>query len=291
MPRRSHDFRMFSVLSIAVSVLAFLGCLALARVSSAEVVSLRRADGNVFSARLAGDWSRCGPTLILSHGLGGDERSLKWMDRAATGAGYRLLAIEHRESGPRQLFGLGRRENPEKEVLRSPEVWKGRAADLAAAVAFARQDGCQPRPLVLGGHSMGAALTMFEAGARGRAPYVGQGRFDAYIAVSPQGLGWAFASRTAWSDVSSPVLMITGTMDETFGEPWQTRLTAFAGLPSGKKRLAIIPKATHLNLGGLGNRKAQGLAAEVSREFLSQIAGTWGRSRLDGKGGLEIREK
>jgi pimeloyl-ACP methyl ester carboxylesterase len=138
---------------------------------------------------------------------------------------------------------------------------------------------------------MGAALTMFEAGARGRAPYDGRRRFDAYIGVSPQGLGWAYDSRAAWSGVSAPVLMITGTRDETFGEPWQTRLTAFRGLPPGQKRLAVIPEATHLNLGGRGNRKAQRLAAEVVQEFLAQIAGGWGRSRLDGRGGMEVRDK
>jgi pimeloyl-ACP methyl ester carboxylesterase len=144
---------------------------------------------------------------------------------------------------------------------------------------------------VLGGHSMGAALTMFEAGAKGRAPYDGQNRFDAYIAVSPQGLGWAYDSRSAWAAVAGPVLMITGTKDETFGEDWQTRLVAFRGLPAGQKRLAIVTGATHLNLGGRGNRKVQGLAAEVAAEFLRQIATGWEASRLDGKDSMQIREK
>jgi pimeloyl-ACP methyl ester carboxylesterase len=268
-----------------------VACLALAGTALAETVTLRRGDGNSFAARLAGDWSRCGPTLILSHGLGGDERALGWMDSAAAASGFRLLVMEHRESGPRQLLGFGRRDDPEAEVLLSSSVWDGRAADLATAIGFARQDGCRPRPFVLGGHSMGAALTMFEAGARGRAPYRGQDRFDAYIAVSPQGLGWAYGSRNAWSGVSAPVLMITGTSDETFGEPWTTRLTAFRGLPPGKKRLAVIPRATHLNLGGIGNRKARSLAADVAEEFLRQIAGTWGPSQLDGAGGMEVRDK
>jgi pimeloyl-ACP methyl ester carboxylesterase len=274
-----------------VGILALTLGLALAQGTTAETVTLRRADGNTFAARLAGDWSRCGPTLILSHGLGGDERALGWMDGAATGAGFRLLVMEHRESGPRQLFGLGRRADPEAEVLLSSKVWDGRAADLATAVAFARQDGCRPRPFVLGGHSMGAALTLFEAGAKGRAPYEGRDRFDAYIAVSPQGLGWAYESRSAWSGVAAPVLMITGTRDETFGETWRTRLTAFRGLPPGKKRLAVIPGATHLNLGGIGNRKVQRLAADVAEEFLRQIAGTWDQSQLDGKGGVEVSDK
>jgi predicted dienelactone hydrolase len=257
----------------------------------AETITITRSDGATFAARLSGDWSRCGATLILSHGLGGDERALGWMDDAASQAGYRMLVMEHRESGPQQLLGFKRRADPETTILRGPKVWNGRAADLAAALGYATAGGCDPNPLVLGGHSMGAALTMFEAGARGLAPYEGQDRFDAYLAVSPQGLGWAFDSRSAWSGVQDPVLMITGTQDESFDQGWRSRLTAFRGLPAGQKRLAIVPGATHLNLGGRGNRTAQGLAADVAAEFLRQIATDWGPSSLDGKGGLQVQEK
>jgi pimeloyl-ACP methyl ester carboxylesterase len=278
-------FRRFPKLAAFGLMLAFAQGLA------AETVTLTRADGNSLAARLAGDWSRCRPTLILSPGLGGDERSLGWADRAAVGAGYRLLVMEHRESGPSQLFGIRRRADPEAEVLRSPTVWAGRAADLDAAIAYARQDGCRPQPFLLGGHSMGAALTMVEAGAEGRIPYEGGDRFDAYIAISPQGPGWAFASASAWSGVSAPVLMLTGTRDDMLGAPWEDRLIAFQGLPPGQKRLAIIPEATHLNLGGVGNRKVQGLAADVVQEFLLHVIGPWGPSPLDGSGGLEVRDK
>jgi predicted dienelactone hydrolase len=257
----------------------------------AETITLTRSDGATFAARLSGDWSRCGATLILSHGLGGDERALGWMDDAASQAGYRMLVMEHRESGPRQLFGFNRHDDPETAVLRSPTVWEGRARDLTAALAFATADGCDPDPLVLGGHSMGAALTMFEAGARGRAPYEGQDRFDAYLAVSPQGLGWAFDSRSAWSGVQDPVLMITGTQDESYDQDPRSRLTAFRGLPAGQKRLAVIPGATHLNLGGLGNRTAQRLAGDVAAEYLRHIATGWGPSSLDGTGGMEVRDR
>lgn len=267
--------------------LTLLLCLAVP--AAAETVTLTRSDGARFAARLAGDWGAgCPPTVILSHGFGGDERALGWMDGAAAAAGFRLLVMEHRESGPRALVGVRRRGI--ETALTDAALWAGRAADLDAALAFASRD-CRPRPLILGGHSMGAALTMFEAGARGTVPWPGQDRFDGYIAVSPQGPSWAFARRTAWAGVARPVLMLTGTEDDgPDGTPWRNRLIAFDGLPAGKKRLAVIDGANHFNLGGLGNRPAQRLAAAAATEFLRQMRDGWAPSALR-RPGLEIREK
>lgn len=260
-----------------------------ATLALAETATLRRADGAGVTVRLSGDWSGgCPPTVILSHGLGGDEQALGWMDGAAAAAGYRVLVMAHAESGPpllRRAFREG------AGVLRDPGPWQARAADLDAAIAFATRD-CRPRVLVLGGHSMGAGQTMFEAGARGRPPYPGTDRFDAYIAVSPQGLGWAFASRNAWRGVSKPVLMLTGTRDDGFaGETWEDRLVAFRGLPPGQKRLAVIAGATHFHLGGRGNRAAQAQMAAVAAEFLRHLEGGWAPSTLGDSRGIRITEK
>jgi alpha-beta hydrolase superfamily lysophospholipase len=274
-------------------ILGLLGLLSLLPVgrAAAEVVTLTRADGASFAARLSGDWGRgCPPTLILSHGLGGDERALPWADAAAAAAGFRVLVMEHRESGP-QVFRSLRAQGGADGVLVSPEVWEGRAGDLAAAVAFASRD-CRPRPLVLGGHSMGAALTMAEAGARARFPYRGQDRFDAYVAVSPQGRSWAFGGAAPWAGVDKPVLMLTGTRDDGFdGTDWTARLAAFEGLPPGRKRLAVIAGANHFNLGGLGNRGAQRLAGQVTAEFLRMLQLGWTPTALGAASGLTIREK
>jgi predicted dienelactone hydrolase len=258
--------------------------------AGADTARLTRADGDAVEVRLAGDWGPgCPPTLILSHGLGGDNSALGWMDAPAVAAGYRVMVMEHAESGRgalRRTFRQGA-----DAVLRDPALWQARAADLAAALARATRD-CRPRPLVLGGHSMGAAMTMVEAGARSSVPYPGQNRFDAYIAVSPQGQpGWAFAGPGAWRGVTRPVLMLTGTRDDGFdGTGWQTRLTAFDGLPPGRKRLAVIDGASHFNLGGLGNRAAQRLAAAAAGEYLRQLRHGWAPSAL-ARPGLAIREK
>lgn len=274
------------MLRLALALLALAG---LFQPAAAETVTLMRADGGALKLRLAGDWGPgCPPTVILSHGFGGDERALPWMDGAAEAAGYRLLVMEHRESGPRALIAVRRRGT--EAALTDPAIWTGRALDLDAALAFASRD-CRPEPLVLGGHSMGAALTMFEAGAEGRTPYRGRDRFDAYLAVSPQGPSWAFANARAWAGVGKPVLMLTGTRDAgPDGTPWENRLIAFDGLPDGRKRLAVIEGANHFNLGGLGNRPAQALAAAVAAEFLTQLRTGWLPSAL-AREGLDLREK
>ncbi|MFN4059095.1 MAG: alpha/beta hydrolase [Roseinatronobacter sp.] len=181
----------------ALRVLMVLVLLALALPGSAPSITLPRADGAALTARLSGDWARCGPTLILSHGLGGDERALGWLSDAAVQAGYRVFTRAHPESGPRALIRAGL--HGAEAVLTDPALWQARARDLDAALDHARRAGCRPIPLVLGGHSMGAAQVMVEAGAQGRFPYPAANLFDAFIAVSPQGPGiWAFAGRDAW---------------------------------------------------------------------------------------------
>jgi alpha-beta hydrolase superfamily lysophospholipase len=255
------------------------------------LAALPRADGASVTVRLAGNWSggNCPPTLILSHGLGGNQTALDYVVKAGLAEGYRVLAMAHAESGPRALFRVMATADKEAMLL-SPDIWRGRALDLDAALARATQT-CRPARLVLGGHSMGAALVMLEAGAVGRPPYTGRRRFDAYIAVSPQGIGWAFADARAWRTVTSPVLMLTGTRDSGLDGDWRTRLAAFAGLPPGMKRLAIIEGATHLALGGRGSDASHTTAGRVAAEFLRDIRTGWGRSRLAADPGLEIREK
>lgn len=271
---------------LAALVVAMCLC---ARLGGAETTPLERDDGTQIPVRLAGDWTQdCPPTVILSHGLGGDADALRWVDGAATAAGYRMLVMGHAESGPALL----------REVLRQgaarlldPAPWRAREADLKAALAYATRL-CRPKVLVLGGHSMGAAQTMFEAGAIGLTPYRGQDQFDAYIAVSPQGVSWAFASPDAWRKVEKPVLMLTGTRDHGFGgDTWEGRLVAFQGLPPGKKRLAVVEGANHLNLGGFGNRRAQAKLAAVTEEFLRQLLDGWAPTALGAEPGLAIQEK
>ena len=110
---------------------------------------------------------------------------------------------------------------------------------------------------------------------------MGSNRFDAYIALSPQGEGTAFGP-SAWSGVTKPVLMVTGTNDRVFDSDYTARLTAFAGLPTGRKRLAIIPGAGHLQIGGIGSAAVSAIVQALALEFAGQASGSWGPSRVTG---------
>lgn len=264
----------------------------LAAPAAAETATLPRADGAAMPVRLAGDWTApgCPPTLILSHGLGGTAQSLNWMLAPATAAGFRVLVMTHRQSGPAALARVARAPDP-FAALADPAMWAGRAADLDAAIAHATRT-CRPRPFVLGGHSMGAALAVVEAGGASPLPYAGRRRFDATIALSPQGIGWAFARPDAWAGVAGPVLMITGTRDSVGAEHWSGRLAAFAGLPPGQKRLAVLDGVGHIALATRWMTAAQQATAQaVVAEFLGHLRTGWQPWALAATPGLTLTEK
>jgi pimeloyl-ACP methyl ester carboxylesterase len=274
---------------------AVLGAVLLAALSSgalSQATTLQRADGAAIPIRLSGDWSdrACPPTMLVSHGFGGDESGLSHVEAAGREAGYRVLTMGHAESGPAsvQRFFAGGRD---PLFLASPEIWRGRAADLDAALAYATR-ACRPTRLVLAGYSMGAALSVAEAGGRPRFDWPHRGRFDAYVAVSQQGVGWAFTSPGAWWGITAPVLMVTGTQDAGLDGEWQRRLAAFEGLPPGQKRLAVIDGANHLNLGGMGSAQVERQVAELVREFLALVKkGRWAQSALAGSGAVKVTDK
>ena len=82
---------------------------------------------------------------------------------------------------------------------------------------------------------------------------IGKDRFDYYIALSPQGEGQLFP-RNAWQNIRKPMLIITGTRDDTLdGLPYTKRLEGFSYMKEGtQKWCAVIDGASHKNLGGKG---------------------------------------
>lgn len=280
---------MFRALFVSITLL----CLGHSAYAQDRIeTELSRADGAKIPALLSSNWYQadCAPTLILSHGMGGSKDGLEYVAEAAQNSGYRVINVSHLESGPATLRETFRAEDKSK-ILLDQKVWHGRSQDLNSAVKFSTEDNCQPEPFILGGHSLGAALTMMEAGANGNAPYKGKDRFDGYIALSPQGVGWAFSNLNAWQDVKKPSLMVTGTKDNGVDGDYLKRLEAWDGLPNGKKRLAIVNRATHFALGGRGGPIIKSRTKNVIEEFLLQIKSGWNKSKLFDTRGIEIREK
>lgn len=236
--------------------------------------SLSRSDGVETPVLIYGAAaSACARTAILSHGLGGDENGLKPLAQAMAASGWRVIVMGHRESGREALraafsetFSI---KGAFEQVVTDAKAYRGRLLDLDAAYAQATRT-CRPVQLILGGHSMGAATTLLEAGSVSRHGRFGRDRFDAYVALSPQGVGKLYAPG-AWNAIAKPVLMITGTRDDGRDGDWRTRLSAFEQLPAGTKRLAVIPDATHMNLGGYGSQQVNRSINALTLEFLRDV--------------------
>ncbi|MDX1974834.1 MAG: hypothetical protein SFT92_04075 [Rickettsiales bacterium] len=64
-------------------IVVFVLPLNLSYAADTSEVMLQRQDGNKTPVRLYGDWSSCLPTIILSHGMGGDDSGLAYIGNAA----------------------------------------------------------------------------------------------------------------------------------------------------------------------------------------------------------------
>jgi dienelactone hydrolase len=252
----------------------------------AQTITLRRADGAAMPLRIypARGAAACAPAMVISHGFGGSETTLSGLARTMAARGWRVLVMGHAESGRDQLraaFQNGNGLAGVDAIARARPLHVARFADLDAVYGEATR-ACRPPMLILAGHSMGAQTVMMEAGAVPLIGRMGQNRFDAYIALSPHGIGTAFGSG-AWSDVSKPVLMITGTNDRIADGDYTARLSAFQGLSPGRKRLAVIPGAGHLQLGGIGSASVISSVNALAAEFAEQLArGRWATSSVPG---------
>ncbi len=143
--------------------------------------------------------------------------------------------------------------------------------DIAAAKQWAATK-CHATESILIGHSMGAATTMMEAGARNSLGMKGTDAFDAYIVLSPQGTGSIFP-QNAWTDIKHPVLSLTGTRDDELGgASWETRTEPYMNMPAGCKWLGVIDGATHMNFAGNGmSRRTEALTTQIIGSFLDGV--------------------
>jgi pimeloyl-ACP methyl ester carboxylesterase len=252
-------------------------------------VLVHRADGAETRLRIYGAGDGCARTALLSHGYGGGIDRTSVMAGGLAARGWRVIAVNHAESGGaerlRQAFRSGDLRGTLMRVASDAPSHRARIADIDAALSVAL-GVCRPRQLILIGHSMGAATAMIEAGATARNGVRGRDRFDAYVALSPQGVGYMFGEG-AWRSVTKPVLMITGTADSGADGGWDTRLSAFEGLPPGRKRFAVLPGATHFQLSGTG--QAGTIIAALVDEFAAsvRVAG-FAPSRISG---VDVRDR
>lgn len=255
--------------------LGALALLAATGVCAQETLALTRQDRKTVPVTTYRPMTAaCRGVAIISPGAGGSETGYRYLGEAMSSLGYLAAVVGHQESGRSALRehsrGSGLREGL-AELITDPVAYRGRFMDIAAAKAWA-VTRCAASESILIGHSMGAATTMMEAGARNKLAIRGADSFGVYIALSPQGSGSIFPGN-AWADISRPVLMLTGTRDDELGSgSWETRTEPYMNMPAGCKWLGVIDGATHMNFAGHGmSRRTEALTTQVIAYFLAGV--------------------
>jgi predicted dienelactone hydrolase len=247
-----------------------------------QEISVPRADGQTTPLMLyaaVSPSSQCAPLAVISHGAGGSERGYQYLAEAVSHMGYTTVVMGHRESGKSALFSDMRADGFRpgiQALVADPTAEKDRLLDVAAALKWAN-GRCKPSFSVLLGHSMGAVTVMLEAGAKNLigvpSPPVSQDRFDAYVALSPEGPGIVF-SEGAWSGIHKPLLVLTGTRDQALkgGPEWrQIPWHELPGGPSDCQWMGVIDGATHMNFAGrgFGAKQVDHMVTATISEFLT----------------------
>lgn len=216
----------------------------------------------------------CKGVVVVSHGAGGNERGYSYLGEFFASSSFLTVIPTHRMSDKSALTRLRKDHGLEDGLIQlttNSKAYKERLADIGIAKSWAEKK-CDSGFSVLLGHSMGAATVMLEAGAKNLMDLSGKDRFDAYIALSPQGEGVIFNAKS-WSPIQKPLLSITGTRDdELSGNSWKHRTQPFKNMSAGCKWLAVIDDATHLNFAGLGfSYRTEKYTTEVIDAFLANI--------------------
>jgi predicted dienelactone hydrolase len=248
-------------------------------------VSVPRADGHetpllVYDA--AGGAGVCAPLAVISHGAGGSENGYVYLAKAMAGMGYTAVMMGHRESGLAALRQDMRAHGMIRGVqalVEDPQAESARLEDVGAALKWA-EGQCKGRiPFkVLLGHSMGAETVMLEVGTKNMigvvSPPAGQDRFDAYVALSPEGPGIVFPDR-AWTGIRKPLLVLTGTRDQSLKGGPEARQIPWKEMPGAKggcQWMGVIDGATHMNFGnGMGPDNMTQLVTSTIASFLTDV--------------------
>ena len=213
---------------------------------------------------------------MISPGAGGSEDGYKYLAKALRDDGWRAIVMGHKESGMAALRSdmrdSGGLHKGLQELVNDPAAYNARLMDIAAALKWA-DTSCKAPFVALLGHSMGARTVEVEAGAKNSLGVKALDRFDAYVALSPDGPGPMFPEN-AWSGIRKPMLLLTGTRDGSLDGDWKTRTIPYDSLPAGCKWLGVIDGATHMNFAGVGiSGSTEKLVLLETKAFLDGLRG------------------
>ena len=225
------------LLFFAATLLACIVACSLASPAEAQQrLTVPRSDGHTTPLMVypaVGADAGCAPLAIISHGAGGSENGYHYLADGMAKLGYTTAVMGHAESGLSALASDVRDYGVMPgltHLVADPNAEQARLLDVEATLRWA-DSKCHPPFRVLLGHSMGAETVLLEAGAKNivnvPSPPAGRDRFDAYVALSPEGPGVVFP-QDAWSGIHKPVLVLTGTRDQSLEGGPQARLAAVA---------------------------------------------------------------
>jgi len=247
-------------------------------------LTVPRSDGHSTPLMLypaIGETAKCAPLAVISHGAGGSENGYRYLAEGMAQLGYTTVVMGHAKSGLDALkedmrqYGIMQGVT---ELVADPNAEQARLLDVAATLQWAKAR-CHAPFRVLLGHSMGSETVMLEAGATNiigvKSPPAGRDRFDAYVALSPEGPGIVFDG-DSWSGIHKPILILTGTRDQSLKGGPEARLVPWHDLPGTLSHCqwqGVIDGATHMNFAGdgLGAEKVKPLVTQTIASFLDGV--------------------
>jgi len=203
------------------------------------------------------------PVILFSHGAWGTKDEYQPLIRFWVKRGYVCIQVNHSDSS-----ALGGR--PGMNGFRD---WANRPRDLAFIIDSlgkiekrfpALRNKFDPARIGVGGHSFGAHTAQLLGGLQARGPFRQSGaslqfkddRITAILLLSPPGSNQLSAAASDWTELTLPMMTITGTRDHSRrvdrDYTWRTEPYQFS--PAGDKYLLIIDNADH-NLGGITGRR------------------------------------
>jgi dienelactone hydrolase len=253
---------------VSMITLAFAGNAAWA----VESIVLKRADGKAVPAKVYAPNGVCRGTAILSHGAGGSENGLAYIAEFLQSQGWLAIVPGHADSGLKAL----RAKTPGLDLktglaalITDADAYRSRFTDISAAKSWAKPR-CKNTFTALIGHSMGAATVMLLAGADNKLGLHTRLPFDAFVAMSPQGVGSIFPAN-AWQGINVPVYALTGTDDKELNADWTSRLQPYRSMPPGCKWQGIVAGANHRAFGRGGSSGESALITGSVLAFLDGV--------------------
>ncbi|MBL8879587.1 MAG: hypothetical protein JNG88_10755 [Phycisphaerales bacterium] len=180
--------------------------------------------------------SACGPRplAIVSHGTGGNRFAYATLGRHLAAAGYVVVHPTHAGSDDAAMkLAPGRRIDRIRALMADANIWRSRAADIRAVIDAVGthpvlRERVDPSRVGVVGHSYGAHTAMTiggmlvvpqrgdaigHSGQRGCAESLRDARVRAVAALSPPSVGRLGIEPGAWREMTTPLLVMTGTLD------------------------------------------------------------------------------